>query len=104
MTNPTGINGLQHRPQDVYRCSPEELKARGTHGGQTAGKRRHDTAKWRAVRAAVVACQGSPDWSALALLYDLAYRRGSSARDERDRRHVKAAQPLHGPTPLESAS
>lgn len=91
MANHQGVNGLQHRPQDRYRATLAELKARGAAGGKTSASRRHSSAKWRAVGKAIEACKAGrgPSWDVLADFYDLAYAAGYGAQYNAARRKAK---------------
>jgi len=93
MTNHKGVNGFEHRKQDIYRPTVAEARERGAKGGTVSGNRRHSGAKWRAVEAAIAASKdGVPSWSTLADLYDLAYDAGYKALWMRRRRAQKASE------------
>jgi hypothetical protein len=85
--NPTGRGGFRDHPEHMIAVRGAEAIRRGTTGGRKSGTIRHNTAKWKAVDAAVKASQGGAlSWELLADFYDRTWRAGYSAQWNAKRR------------------
>jgi hypothetical protein len=93
MANHKGVNGLEYRPEDIYRCTHEELVQRGSNGGTTSGRRKHYAVKWQRVKEAEAKLKsGELPWVVLADFFDTVYDCGYAACYNNRRRKQQDAQ------------